>query len=125
MNIFGYIKVEGGAVSTHRDSYLLANISVVSVRRPFLGGAVLLAGCFLGFSLAFVDLLHPTEIASIIGPSVLAVLISSQLGQLSLLSRDLRGSELSGAVWGHYSTLNQVRAEIVEKLDMSPNGDLS
>lgn len=125
MKIFGYIKVKGGSVNTHRDSYLLANISVVSVRRPFLGGAALLAGCFLSFSLAFVDLLYPKEIASIIGLSVLAVLISSQLGQLSLLSRDLRGSELSSAVWGHYGTLNQVRAEIVEKLDISPNGDLS
>lgn len=32
--ILGYVSVDGHAVVTHRDSYLLDQLSVVSVRRP-------------------------------------------------------------------------------------------
>lgn len=120
--IFGYVRVEGAAVNTHRDSYLLAGLSVVSTRRPFLGAALLLGASFCAYGLAFIDLLYPSEIATIFGVSIAFVLVASQVGQLSLLSRDLRGSELSGVIWGHYGALNKVRSDIVQKLDSLPPG---
>ncbi len=115
--IFGYVRVEGGAVNTHRDSYLLSSLTVVSTRRPFLGAAVLLGASFCAYAFSFLDLLYPSEIAAILGVSLAFVLAASQVGQLSLLSRDLRGSELSGVIWGHYAVLSKVRSDIVKKLD--------
>lgn len=121
--IIGFVKVNKNAVVTHRDSYILANLSVVSVRRPFLAGAMLLGGTFLGFGMAFGDLLYTHEIATISAVSIAAILAGSQVGQLSLLSRDLRGSELSGAVWGKYSSLQTVRSDIVTALHAANDGE--
>lgn len=115
--IIGSVDLQNGAVVTHRDSYLLKNLSVVSVRRPFLGGAILLGSAFAGFSLAFFDLLYFNEVATIVGLSTVVLFASMQVGQLKLLSRDLRGSELTGVIWGQYSSLNLIRAQIVQSLD--------
>lgn len=121
--IIGSVNIENGAVVTHRDSYLLKSLSVVSVRRPFLGGAVLLGASFGGFAIAFGDLLFPGEIAGILGLSVFALIAGVQVGQLKLLSRDLRGSELADAIWGQYSNLNHIRSKIVHSLNASSEGD--
>ncbi len=123
--IVGYVHISENSVSTHRDSYLLSALTVVSTRRPFLGGAVLLSGYFCGCALAFANLLYFHEVIAIIVVSAVAIFLSAQIGQLSLLSRDLRGSELSGAVWGQYSSLNQVREKIVNRLDLLQSGEIS
>lgn len=114
--IIGSVLVENGAITTHRDSYLLSNLSVVSVRRPFLASSIFLSGAFGGFGLAFSDLLYANEILAIAGFSAASVFLGSQIGQLSLLSRDLKGSELSSAVWGWHSTLQSIRMDIVSAL---------
>ena len=121
--IIGYVTVNKNAVVTHRDSYLIKNLSVVSVRRPYLTGAMLLGGAFFGFGIAFGDLLYTGEIITITGSSIAAMIAGSQVGQLSLLSRDLKGSELSGAVWGWHSSLQRIRREIVEALHGEHEGD--
>lgn len=123
--IIGSVTLQNGAVITHRDSYLLKNLSVVSVRRPFLGGAILLGGAFAGFSAAFFDLLYPDEVATIFCLSITALIAGTQIGQLKLLSRDLRGSELSDAIWGQYASLNRIRSQIVQSLDTSIEGDIT
>ncbi len=120
--IIGSVKIGNRAVVTHRDSYLIANLSVVSVRRPYLAGAILLGGAFSGFGFAFSDLLYANEIIAIAGLSFAAIIAGSQIGQLSLLSRDLKGSELSGAVWGRHSSLQHIRMEIVAALHSKPEG---
>ena len=113
--IFGHVKVEDNAVTTHRDSFILDTVSAVSVRRPFLAGAVLLSFGFAGFSVAFMDLLYIHEIVSFTGISAGLLLIGSQIGQLSLLSKDLKGTELSSAVWGSPRALQQIRSQIIEE----------
>lgn len=114
--IFGSVDVHRNAVVTHRDSYLMQNLSVVSVRRPLLPGSLMIGGGLIGFTIAFGDLLYVREIAAILGTSAASLLVGAMLGQLKLLSRDLRGSELSGVVWGHAGTLNAIRAQIIEHL---------
>ena len=121
--IIGSVTLENGAVVTHRDSYLLKSLSVVSVRRPFFGGAILLGTSFGGFSIAFGDLLFPGEIAVILGLSTFAFIAGVQVGQLKLLSRDLRGSELADVIWGQYSSLNHIRSKIVHSLDTGAEGE--
>ncbi|GMG84970.1 hypothetical protein LNKW23_41860 [Paralimibaculum aggregatum] len=113
--IFGSISIDDGAVNTHRDSYILDSLTVVSVRRPLLAPAAVIGGGFTAFSWANADLLYPTEIGTLVGASMVALVAGLWLGQLKLLSRDLRGSELSGAIWGSYRRLNHKRAEIVAK----------
>ena len=120
--ILGSINITKRAVSTHRDSYLLENLSVVSVRRPFLPGASIIGGGLAGFALAFADLLYAHELTLLAGSLVVALLFGLQAGQLKLLSRDLRGSELSGAIWGQYARLNQIRMQIITALS-SDRGD--
>lgn len=111
--ILGSVHVSEKAVTTHRDSYLLGSISVVSVRRPFFGGAILIAFGLTVFTLAFGDLLYVGEIISFAMAIALIVFAGAQIGQLKLLSRDLRGSDLSDAIWGQCSHLNMIRREIV------------
>lgn len=110
--IFGSVHVSGKSVETHRDSYLLSHLTVISVRRPLLPGALLIAGGGTGFGLAFGDLLYGRELAGL-GLGIALVLVGGiRLGQIQLLSRDLRGSELSCMIWGTYGHLNRVRREI-------------
>lgn len=111
--IIGFVEIENGSVSTHRDSYLLPSITVVSVRRPFLSGSLMCAVGFGGFGIAFSDLLYPHEIQIIIGGVIASLVAGVCLGQLKLLSRDLRNSELSDAIFGSYSHLNRIRREII------------
>lgn len=119
--IFGSITIDEreGAVHTHRDSYLLDQLTVASVRRPLLPIALLFGVGLVGFAARFGDLLYESEIVIAIGAGALALLIGTQIGQLKLLSRDLRGSELSGAVWGRYGRLNQARRGIARALAAS------
>ena len=120
--IFGSVRVSGRAVETHRDTYLLAHLTVISVRRPFLLGALLFAGGGTAFGVSFGDLLFRQEIAA------LAVLIIAGLwagicfGQIQLLSRDLRGSQLACMIWGTYGHLGRVRREIVVAMQDERNG---
>lgn len=119
--IVGSITVDDGSVSTHRDSYLLGNISVVGVRRPFLGMAILYMAGLGGFWISFSDLLYAHEQATILLAASLIGFAGWNVGQLKLLSKDLRGSELSDAVWGSYGHLNRVRRQIAEAM-RSKNG---
>lgn len=123
--LIGSIHVNEKAVTTHRDSYLLDKISVVSVRRPFLSGAVLFAIAGFAFSYSFNDLLFAGEIITTSGFSACAMIAGIQIGQLKLLSRDLRASPLGDAIWGHYGTLNAVRMQIAGKLQELDAGDVS
>ncbi len=114
--ILGSLSVNSDAVVTHRDSYLLKSLSVVSVRRVFLAPSLLFGTGFTGFGIAFSDLLYQSEIIAILVTAFVAIIAGTQIGQLKLLSRDLRGSDLSGVIWGRYSTLNFIRSQIIQKL---------
>lgn len=120
--IFGSVNVTPHAVETHRDSYRLEDLSVISTRRPLLGAASLFALGFGGFTAAFADLLFDHEITAIIGTCAAVLLVAVWLGQLKLLSRDLRGSELSGVIWGSYRHLNRLRRDIGEALRDNERG---
>ena len=121
--IIGSITVDDGSVSTHRDSYLLGNLSVVAVRRPFFGMAVLYGVGIGGFAAAFADLLYVGELATLILAALLIALAGWHVGQLKLLSKDLRGSELSDVVWGSYNELNLVRRKIADAMRSNTKGD--
>ena len=78
--IFGSVSINGHAVNTHRDSYLIENLSVVSVRRPPLAPACLFGLGLGGFGWSLSDLLHASEIATIIGVSTAGILAGIWLG---------------------------------------------
>ena len=109
--IFGYVTLDDGALITHRDSYRLESLSVVSVRRPLLAPAILFG--LAGFTLAFVDSLYLYEMCMLAGLIAAGVKSAMWLGQLKLLSRDLRGSDLSDVIWGSYDELNRKRRKIM------------
>ncbi|MEM8625375.1 MAG: hypothetical protein AAGG47_17885 [Pseudomonadota bacterium] len=114
--IFGSVRLHGRAVETHRDSYLLSTLTVISVRRPFLVGGALFALGSGGFAAAFRDLLYPAELVGIGVFAVLSLLVGLRLAQIQLFSRDLRGSELAGMIFGTYGHLNRVRHEITDAM---------
>lgn len=114
--VFGRVHITHSSVDTHRDSYLLEQLTVVSVRRPLLGIG-LTTGCSLAtFTSGFIDLLYPNEIVVLGGLAIAALAAAVQLGQLKLLSRDLRGSELSGVIFGTYRHLNRLRVQIAQAM---------
>lgn len=106
------IDTERGTIDTHRDSYKFDMVSVVSVRRPFFFSGGALAVGLAAFAWAFSDLLYPHELTGIASASMVLAVAGVQIAQLKLLSRDLRGSELSDAVWGQYGQLNAIRRKI-------------
>lgn len=115
--IFGDFHLSNNAIHTHNDSYVLSNITTVSARRPFLGASFMLAALLAFFCLAFLDLFYLSELL-VIASIICAVLFSGfTLGQLQLLSRDLKGSELSTAIWGSYQHLNDICREIADAIN--------
>lgn len=120
--IFGACQVTGRAVETHRDSYLLDHLTVISVRRPFMPTATLMALGGTAFTVSFADLLYAHEIGVLVGGIVGILTLGNRLGQIQLLSRDLRGSELSSMIWGTYGHLNRVRRDIGLALQDSRKG---
>ncbi|MEM7667968.1 MAG: hypothetical protein AAF317_02310 [Pseudomonadota bacterium] len=117
--IIGTINVTDRAVVTHRDSYILGHITVASARRPFLVPGLMFAAGLCGFAIAFADLLYDYEMIVIGVAALLCLIVGKTLGQLQLLSRDLRGSELSGAVYGSYRELNRIRREIADAVEVA------
>lgn len=120
--VFGSVTVTSRAVETNRDSYLLENLSVISTRRPYLGAAMFFTLGFGGFAAAFADLLYAHEMRIIIVACTIILMGALWLGQLKLLSRDLRGSELSGVIWGSYRHLNRIRRDVVVALHHPEQG---
>jgi len=114
--ILGSVYLTETAIVTHRDSFLIAPLSAVSVRRPLLAGGLSLGGGLLGFCVMSIDLLHFSEILFILALSAIFIGFGVKVGQLRLLSRDLRGSELANIIWGDYATLNQIRLKVATRL---------
>ncbi|GEM_PF-1352188 len=114
--ILGSVEINDKAIITHRDSYLIQNLTVVSVRRPFLAPALLMGGAFTIFCLGFMDLLYTYEIVVAVILASVSVIAGVKLGRLQLLSRDLKNTELSGAIWGEHRALQIIRARIVEAM---------
>lgn len=122
---FGEFYIKNKAVHTHNDTYILSNVTAISARRPFLSASFLIAVLTFGFVASFFDLLYPAEIIGI-GIGVTACLFAGLwLGQLQLLSRDLRGSELGTAIWGSYRELNQIRRQIADEITCTASEELS
>lgn len=114
--IIGSIEVRDDAVITHTDSYVLDSVTVVSTRRPLLAAGVMGAFGFGGFGIAFNDILWADELIALSVGAAGSLLIGTQVGLLSLLSRDLKNLEQSAAIWGWYRSLRQHRTSIVEAI---------
>jgi hypothetical protein len=110
---FNTAKIQNNTLVTHRTVYLLNSITAADVQRPLLSISVVPAFGSCAFCWAFSDILYPIEIASIIGGVIASLVGSARIGQLKLISRDLRGSELSGAVWGSTKHLKAIHAKII------------
>lgn len=123
--IFGQLHISENVVHTHNDSYILSNITAVSARRPFLSSGILAAGLICVFGVAFADLLYPGEIVFIVASAAASLLIGFWLGQLQLLSRDLRGTELAAAIWGSYRHLNRIRRQVANAVNNVGSGGQS
>ncbi|SFJ14735.1 hypothetical protein [Albimonas pacifica] len=120
--IFGSVSVSSSTVETHRDSYRLAGISVISVRRPLLPGGVMLASGGSGFGLAFGDLLHIHEVVLLALVIAGGLLAGTRVARMQFLSRDLRGSDLACVIWGSHGRLALVRREIVAAIQTLEGG---
>lgn len=123
--IFGSIEVKAktGVLDTHNDSYILSNITTISARRPFLASGLMIGALISAFGISFFDLLTPAEVAVLITTTGLCVFLGLWLGQLQLLSRDLRGSELGTAIWGSYHHLNRIRRQVADAVNRAHRGN--
>lgn len=120
--IIGSVRVTEKMVETHLSSYALSQLSVIGMQRPLLPGGVLLASGGSAFGLSFGDLLYPGEIVGLGIGIVASLIVGFRLGRIQLLSRDLRGSELSCMIWGTYGHLGRIRREIALALQGSGKG---
>ncbi|MEO1222243.1 MAG: hypothetical protein AAFY42_12995 [Pseudomonadota bacterium] len=118
--IVGFVNLDADSVNTHRDSYLLKNLTVVSVRRPFFAAGLLFGIGALSFVTAFSDLLYLHEMAVMTALAAFCLLSGYGIAQLKLISRETKGTELAGAVWGSYPALQTVRQEIVAAIRTLP-----
>ncbi len=123
--IFGKFQLSNNAIHTHNDSYVLTNITTISARRPFLGASIMLSALMVIFTLSFIDLLFMHELGIFLFSILATLFLGLWLGQLQLLSGDLRGSELGTAVWGSYAHLNRIRREIAEAVSQLNSSEQS
>jgi hypothetical protein len=120
-----YLEIKGGALHTSIDSYLLNQITAVSARRPFWASGILIGGLSAAFAGGFWDILTtPERIASLVVTAT-SIWGGLTIGQLQLVSRDLRGSPMAEAVYGTYRDLNRKRREIAEAVQAVQRGDAS
>ncbi len=117
--IFGKLRLGANALHTHNDSYVLESISAVSTRRPFLSAGVMVSGLTAMFGVSFIDILTIGEVISLILISGLSLTGGLTIGQLRLISRDLRGSPISEAIFDSYGHLNRLRPQIAEAVEQA------
>lgn len=115
--IFDTAKIEGRTLTTHRSRFLLDRITASDVQRPLLSIAIVPSIGAFAFTVGFGDILYAGEIATILGGTMAWVLLSAGIGQLKLVSSDLRGSEVFGAVWGSYRHLKSIHRDITRVWD--------
>ncbi|MFD0917252.1 hypothetical protein ACFQ14_12600 [Pseudahrensia aquimaris] len=111
--VIGSIHVSGDYIETHRNSYRIRDITAASRSRPFLGASVIVAAGLSAFGLSFADLLYLHELVALFGLAASSLGVGLYLGQLKLLSRDLRGSDIACVIWGSYGHLDLIRRQIV------------
>ncbi|MFN3171249.1 MAG: hypothetical protein ACE37E_11210 [Hyphomicrobiales bacterium] len=109
------IEEQTGVLHAPKDSHTLNQLTTVSVRRPFLPGAVIFSVGLGAIGVSFFDVLYPHERIAIIVFVTIAMIVGWSVGRLKLRSRELRsGDELADAVWGSFSTLNKKRRDIIK-----------
>jgi len=120
--IFGELHLSETALHTHNDSYVLQGISAVSTRRPLLSTGLMIGGLTATFNVSFFDILYTPEIAVLSATALLSVVGGLFIGQLRLVSRDLRGSPIADAVFGTYGHLNRLRPQIADAVERAKAG---
>lgn len=117
--IIGTCEVENGELITHRKNYALGPLSEYGVKPAFRAPALLIGGGLATFAISFADILYLKELAFLIITALVITLVGWSLGQLQLLSRDLKNTEESVAVWGTMGDLQKVRRQISEEVKKS------
>lgn len=120
--IFGKLNLGTKTLTTHNDSYVLEGISVVSNRRPFLTSGLMVGALSALFIVSFRDILYLGETVALTCLLVLSLWSGLQIGQLRLISRDLRGSPVADAVYGTYGHLNRLRPAIADAIERAKSG---
>lgn len=123
--ILGKLRLGETALHTHRDSYVLQGISAISTRRPFLSTGLMIGALTATFTISFFDILYTTEITVLTTTTLLSVVGGLTIGQLRLVSRDLRGSPIADAVFGTYGHLNRLRPQIADAVERAKAGGAS
>lgn len=123
--ILGKLRLGESALHTHRDSYVLQGISAISTRRPLLSTGLMIGGLIATFTVSFFDILYTTEITVLAATALFSVVGGLTIGQLRLVSRDLRGSPIADAVFGTYGHLNRLRPQIADAVERAKTGGAS
>lgn len=101
-----------GKFTTHNNTYAITDQTHIFVVRPFRMVGTGIGGALIAFAWGCHDLLYIHEFAVLGGIIAGLVLLGERVSHLSIINRDLPGSELSTAFWGTYGDLNQVRRKI-------------
>jgi len=83
--------VTDGRVSTPRVTVSLADIDLVELRRPLLGGAVAFAIATTALGLRFVDVLLASELLALVGTGWLGVALALIVARVRLHSYSIDG----------------------------------
>ena len=121
--IWGSIRFNGGAIITHKKTFVLSPLDYFDVYQPLLMPTRILGGAFIGFTAVFADLLYPVEMASILGASFFSIGIGWQIAQLRFHGGNLRGTTYGHALWGRYASLQKIHSEISDKFDFNKEND--
>ena len=60
--IWGTVEVKDGVIETNKHTFVVSVLTNFGIERPFLIPSRLLSGAFVGFTIAFFDLLYSVEI---------------------------------------------------------------
>jgi len=108
------LTVTARAFRTPSKTFVVRHIEKTQLRRPAAPFALALAGAVYGFLAAFDDVIYAHERLHLAWPPLLLLVLSTQLGVLTVHSKAL-GRE--GAVIGLHRHLRRVRAAIDRALE--------
>ena len=112
----------GDTLRTHKKTFVLSSLDYFEVEQPFFKPAMIMGGAFASFTAVFSDLLYPVEITSILGACGFSLVAGWHVAQLRLHGSSLRGTTYGQALWGRYKSLQEIRTEIVAKVEADTLG---
>ncbi|PCJ08936.1 MAG: hypothetical protein COB16_05045 [Rhodobacteraceae bacterium] len=117
----GGFEVTANVLKTWKRTYKLKNVEMVTLHQPFLIITGFVGAGLIGFSISLSRYLYMGEKITLIGGSILAIIVASNFGSIKVQSLALR--EDQGQIIGLFRHLKLVKMAVDTVIDQRGNAE--